>query len=241
MSFVVFDIETRIDKRLLRDTMFFGQELTEEEAYRRARAALSEQTGNDFLPLTYHVPVSIVTGRVGDDHVLREIEVARAEERGEADIVRAFWRHLEAFEGTLVSFNGRSFDLPVLELQGLRWGCSAPNYFAERDGFRARYGRHYDLYDFLTNGGVTRLRGGLDLIARLVGLPGKRGVGGADVQRLWEEGRFDEIHAYCRRDVIQTYYIFLHVERLRGRLSFEQLASVERETQCFRAELAGGP
>jgi predicted PolB exonuclease-like 3'-5' exonuclease len=241
MSFIVFDIETRIDKTLLRDTMFPGQALSDEEAHRRARAALSEQTGNDFLPLTYHVPVSIVTGHVRGDHVLQNIDVARADERGEAGLVREFWHRLEAFEGTLVSFNGRGFDLPVLELQALRWGCSAPKYFNQRDGFRARYGRHYDLYDFLTNSGATRLRGGLDLLAKLAGLPGKSGVAGADVQGLWEAGRFDEIHAYCRRDVIQTYYLFLHVELLRGRMSAERLRSVEQETQRFHAEISGGP
>ena len=31
--------------------------------------------------------------------------------------MRAFWEHLEGFDGTLVSFNGRGFDLPVLELR----------------------------------------------------------------------------------------------------------------------------
>jgi len=240
MSFLVFDIETRIDKALIRATEFAREEVSDEEAYRRAREARELQTGNDFLPLTYHVPISIVVGHVRGDHVLHGVEVGKADERGEAGIVQDFWQRLEAFDGTLVSFNGRAFDLPVLELQALRWGCAAPKYFNQRDGLRARYGRHYDLYDFLTNSGVTRLRGGLDLLTKFIGLPGKGGVEGADVQGLWEERRWGEIHAYCRRDVIQTYYLFLHVERLRGHLSAERLRQVEHETEQFRREVDAG-
>jgi predicted PolB exonuclease-like 3'-5' exonuclease len=113
----------------------------------------------------------------------------------------------------------------------------ARRYFGERNGLRSRYGRHLDLFDFLTNSGATRLRGGLDLVARLVGLPGKAGVRGGDVQALWEAGRFDEIHRYCRRDVIETYLVFLHVEHLRGRLGDAALQRAAAAAAPFRAEL----
>jgi predicted PolB exonuclease-like 3'-5' exonuclease len=187
--------------------------------------------------MTFHVPISIVYGRVDDDYVLREVCDLRAEREGEDGMVRAFWAELERFDGVLVSFNGRGFDLPVLELQALRWECSAPRYFGERDGFRARYGRHFDLYDFLTNHGATRLRGGFDLVAKVSGLPGKVGTSGADVQRLWETGEHDAIHRYCRRDVIQTYFLFLRVEQLCGRLSAEDRTRAEAASAPFRQEL----
>jgi predicted PolB exonuclease-like 3'-5' exonuclease len=172
--------------------------------------------------------------------VLEEIEVLRADERGEAEVVREFWRRLDPFEGTLVSFNGRGFDLPVLELQALRHGCPAPRYFGERNGLRARHNRHWDLYDWLTNNGASRLRGGFDLIAKLAGLPGKGAVSGADVQMLWERGRWEEIHRYCASDVLQTYFVFLRLEYLRGRLDADGLARVEAATAAFRRRLDGG-
>ena len=239
MTFLVFDIETRVDKALIRATAYAHESVTEEDAYRRMQAELSESAANrgGFFPVSYHVPISIVLGRVGADHVLEQVDTLRAEESGESGIVRAFWEELEGFNGTLVSFNGRGFDLPVLELQALRFGCVAPKYFSQRDGFRARYGRHLDLYDFLTNSGVSRLRGGFDLLAKLVGLPGKSGVTGGDVQALWEGGRLEEIHRYCRRDVLQTYFLFLHVERLRGRLTAERFSAIEEATRRFRGEI----
>src|SRR5262249_36187391 len=132
------------------------------------------------------------------------------------------------------------FDLPVLELQALRHGCSAPRYFGERDGLRARAGRHCDLYDWLSNSGASRLRGGLDLAARLVGLPGKGAVSGADVQVLWQRGAWEQIHRYCRDDVLQTYFLFLRVQHLRGKLTADQLAHREGATRAYRALLESG-
>lgn len=237
MTFLVFDIETRIDKALLRATQFAGQALTDDHAYQRMAEQLQADGGSGFFPLTFHVPIAIVLGRVDDSYVLRDVRELRADRDGEAAIVREFWAELERFDGVLVSFNGRGFDLPVLELQALRWECSAPRYFGERDGFRSRYGRHFDLYDFLTNGGAARLRGGFDLLAKLSGLPGKGETTGADVQGLWETGQTDIVHRYCRSDVIQTYYLFLRVEQLRGRLSAEERARAETASAPYRVEL----
>lgn len=238
MSVLVFDIETRVDKALLRATQFAGLAIGDEEAYERMRDRLRHESDgrSDFFPVTYHVPISIALVSAGDDYACTGIEVLGADALGEAGLVREFWRRLEAFDGTLVSFNGRGFDLPVLELQALRHGCALPRYFGERNGVRQRYGRHLDLHDWLSNFGAARLRGGLDLIAKLVDLPGKADIAGGDVQRLWERGRWREIHRYCADDALQTYFVLLRVEQLRGRLGPEQVATL---TAGARARLAG--
>jgi len=236
-GYLIFDIETRVDKELVRDVLYAGDGVGAAGAYERMREELRDQGG--FFPVSFHVPISIALGRAGADRVLREVDVLRADELGEAAVVRRFWETIETFDGTLVSFSGRGFDLPVLELQALRHGCAARRYFADRDGLRARFGRHHDLYDFLTNRGASRLRGGLDLVAKLVGLPGKGAVSGSDVQQLWEAGRADLIHAYCRADVIQTYFVFLHVELLRGLIDAPRLAELCAATRAWRAEIEG--
>jgi hypothetical protein len=237
MSFLFFDIETRVDKALMHATILRGMEGSDDDAYRAFREQARRETGSDFAPLSFHVPISIALGTAGEDYVLGAVEVLKADAIGEAGVVRTFWERLEAFEGTLVSFNGRGFDLPVLELAGLRHGCAAPHYFGDRNGLRSRYGRHDDLCDYLTNFGATRLRGGFDLVSKLVGLPGKLEVSGADVQDLWEAARWEEIHRYCAQDVIQTYFLFLRIEQQRGRLSAERLAEVEAAATRFRAAI----
>jgi 3'-5' exonuclease len=57
------------------------------------------------------------------------------------------------------------------------------------------------------------------------------------VQALWDAGRLDEIHAYCRRDVIQTYFLFLRVELMRGRITPEEYEVALAATTSFRSEL----
>jgi hypothetical protein len=232
VHFAVCDIETRVDKPLLRAVLYRHEALGDHEAYERARREAGSGRRREFLPLAFHVPVSIVIGDVNDARVLTGMEVLGADVHGEAGIVTRFWERLEHFRGTLVTFNGRVFDLPVLELAALRHGCRIPHYF-ER-GFRRRHSEepHYDLYEFVTNAGTYGIRGGLDLLARLIALPGKGEVDGASVQTLWEAGRFDEVHRYCRRDVIQTYFLFLG-------LGPEQHAAALTATAAFRAELAG--
>lgn len=219
MAFAIFDIETRVDKHLLNKVFFADEQLSDEDAYLRFRANLRER-GNDFFPLTLHVPISIAVGYANQDRVLHSVDSLAIADYSEERLVRDFWQRTDHFQGCLVTFNGRGFDLPVLELSALRYGISAPYYFSEEESARSRRApeRHLDLYDFLTNYGATALRGGMDLLLKMIGLPGKTELNGAMVQDYFEAGRIDEIHRYCRADVIQTYFLFLRVELLRGRI-----------------------
>lgn len=223
MNVAIFDMETRIDKALIRAVLYPREDLTDDQAYQRLRQqTLGESEGRrDFLPIAFHVPVSIVVGNVTGGRVLTAVEVLGEQDYSEEGIVCEFWRRVESFPGALVSFNGRHFDFPVLELQALRYGCQAPRYFNEKYGHRYRYSeeRHYDLFDFLSNAGMHRIRGGFNLLTQLIGLPGKTQIDGSMIQGLWEAGQLATIHAYCRQDVIQTYFLFLRLELMRGRLT----------------------
>jgi predicted PolB exonuclease-like 3'-5' exonuclease len=243
MPFAVFDIETRIDKHLLNQVFYAGEGLGDQEAYDRFRNE-PRNRGGDFLPLTLHLPIAIAIGEVDHDYTLRSVESLALNDYSEERLVRAFWRRLEGFGGTLVSFNGRGFDLPVLELAALRYGLAIPRYFNEgaQSPLRARHaGRHCDLYDFLCNYGATGLRGGMDLLLKLIGMPGKLAMDGSDVQAYFEAGRLAEIHHYCRSDVIQTYFLFLRVELMRGRIDEARYRAASAAAAPFRAQLASPP
>ncbi|HTW89007.1 MAG TPA: ribonuclease H-like domain-containing protein, partial [Candidatus Binataceae bacterium] len=164
MAFAVFDIETRVDKSLLNRAFYAGERLDDEEAYRRFIA----NSGSDFAPISIHVPISIAVGDVDQTYVLRSVESLALGDYTEEKLVRGFWSRIERFDGCLVTFNGRHFDLPVLELAALRYGIAVPNYFAEPNSPRYRYAdaRHLDLYEFLSNHGAVRLRGGLNLLLK---------------------------------------------------------------------------
>jgi hypothetical protein len=239
MRYTVVDIETRIEKTLVRAVYFPHAELSDEDAYEQARQQLKEEQGNDFFPLSFHVPISIAVGQVNDERILTAVESLQENDYSEEGLVRTFWQRFERFPGSLVTFNGRNFDLPVLELQALKYGCQAQRYFGSKARNRYAEEGHYDLYDFLTNYGAHRLRGGFHVLARLIGLPGKMEIDGSMVQQLWEDGRLVDIHRYCRHDVIQTYFLFLRIELMRGRLTQTQYEHALAQTVSFRKEVAG--
>ena len=236
MPYAIFDIETRIDKGLLNESQFRGRCLSDEQAYEEFRRGLLDDRGTDFFPLSFHVPISIAVGSVSSDHRLQSVESLAETDYSEERLVREFWDRVERFKGCLVSFNGRQFDLPVLEFGALRYGCPAPSYFGEDSVYRRRYqvDKHLDLYEFVTNFGAYRVRGGFDLLLRMIGMPGKGSVDGSQVQELWQAGRLAEIHEYCRRDVIQSYYLFLRIELLRGRLTPDHYRQLLELTRDFR-------
>lgn len=243
MVFAIFDIETRVDKDLLNRTMYAGERLSDEDAYRRYRDQLRARHGSDFFPPTLHVPISIAIGDVGADHVLRAVASLAVDGYSEEALARSFWARAEHFGGCFVTFNGRRFDFPVLELAALRYGIAAPSHFADGTASpRSRYatGRHLDLCDYLTNFGAAGLRGGMDLLAKMIGLPGKTGVDGSQVQELFEQGRLAEIHRYCRDDVIQTYFLFLRVELMRGRIDQSAYRKARDASAHFLADGGSG-
>ena len=238
MAFVIFDIETRIDKHLLNRVFFTHDRLSDDEAYLRFSEELRAR-GSDFFPFTLHVPISVAIGHVSDDYTLSRIEIFGIPSDPEERVACRFWELIEEFRGCLVSFNGRRFDLPVLELAAMRWGISAPQYFGSDDSARPRHSleRHLDLCEYLTNFGEVGLRGGMDLLLKMLGLPGKLTMNGAMVQEYFDAQRYDEINRYCRTDVIQTYFLFLRIELMRGRLKRAAYQAAWSAASAFLEEL----
>lgn len=238
MAFAVFDVETRVDKHLLNQVYFEGQGLSDNEAFERHREDLRRRRDSDFFPITLHLPISIAIGNVGDDYVLNAVESLGLADYSEENLIREFWSRYERFAGTLVSFNGRRFDFPVLELAALRHGIPAPLHFEDDSQARSRYSsaRHYDLFDYLTNHGAVSLAGGMDLLLKMIGMPGKTGMDGSMVQEYFEAGRLGEIHHYCRSDVVQTYFLFLRVALMRGEISEATYRAASEASQHFMAE-----
>jgi predicted PolB exonuclease-like 3'-5' exonuclease len=145
-----------------------------------------------------------------------------------------------------VSFNGRGFDLPLLELAAFRYGVSAPGWFQSGgksfDQPRSRYNlaAHIDLCELLTNFGSTRFTGGLNLAANLLGKPGKMSVQGNMVQDMYDAGRLAEINDYCRCDVLDTYFVFLRTRVLLGQLALEAEQQLIAETKLWLESKAAG-
>jgi hypothetical protein len=193
-----------------------------------------------FPPAPYHQIVVMGAALLDARYQLRRLWVVG--EEGDKD-ERGTLVALAGFLGdqrdlTVVSYNGRGFDLPVIAARCLRHGVAFPWYYRQRDP-RYRYSTagHFDLMDFLVDHGATKSYS-LDVAAKLVGLPGKTDCHGADVQTMIDEGRLEEVRSYCLSDVAQTVGLFLRTQFLRGEVD---AAACAQALRVLLGAIAGDP
>ncbi|MCS7160439.1 MAG: 3'-5' exonuclease, partial [Gemmatales bacterium] len=238
-AYLILDVESVPDGRLIRLLRYPGEALSDEQAIQRYQQERLQETGRDFIPVTFQVPVAISVARVADD-----LSLLRLTRLGEptfqltpGELVRQFWNGLERLfleaSPILVTFNGRCFDLPLLELAGFRYGVAAPQYFQPERRIRNRFGEgHLDLSEFLSNFGALRLTGGLDLFSHLLGKPGKFHLTGDQVYAYYRAGQLAEINDYCAYDVLDTYFVFLRTRVLVGQITLEHEQHLVRQTRA---------
>ncbi|HEX7837981.1 MAG TPA: ribonuclease H-like domain-containing protein [Kofleriaceae bacterium] len=140
-------------------------------------------------------------------------------DRRERLLLEDFSRLVGRARPVLVTYNGRSFDFPVIVMRSLCHAIALPWYYRDRD-IRHRYSAegHLDLCDWLADHGAARA-GKLDAVARLIGLPGKIGVDGSQVEGLYRAGQLASIQSYCLADVAQTALLFLRFRLLQGQIA----------------------
>lgn len=243
VRYLVFDVESVADGALVSKLRYPGENVEPSAAIQRYRQELLAKHDSDFIPYTFQLPISIVIAKVGADFRLVDVVTLDEPHYRPFTITEHFWRGWEKYkQPTLVSFNGRTFDIPLLELAAFRYGVSLPKWFNvnakayEQPRNRYNLESHLDLNDVLTNYGATRFHGGLNLAANLLGKPGKLDVKGHMVQDLYEAGQLAEINNYCRCDVLDTYFVFLRSAVLLGQLTLAAEQEIVQETKQWLTE-----
>lgn len=241
MNTLVFDIETVPDVELGRRLHDLA-ELSDAEVAKAMAAKQKQARQTDFLPPPQQRVVAISVLLRSRDGL--KIYSLGDEQSPERELVQRFFDGLDRYTPTLVSWNGSGFDLPVLAYRALRHGVNAHRYWevgeADRDfrynNYLSRYHwRHIDLMDVLSGYGASG-RASLETVAQLIGLPGKLGVGGANVWAAYQRGELAAIRDYCETDVLNTYLIYLRFQLMRGELD---PASYQKEIEVVEAKLAG--
>ncbi len=240
IKYLAFDIESVADDVLVAKLRYPGESLAPRAAVRRYRDELMEKFESDFIPYTFQFPVSVAVAKIAADYRLIDLVLLDEPQFRPHVITDNFWRGWEHYRRpTLVSFNGRGFDIPLLELSAFRYGVSVPGWFSQAqktyDQPRNRYNTaaHLDLYELLTNFGSARFTGGLNLAANLLGKPGKMDVQGHMVQDMYDAGRLAEINDYCRCDVLDTYFVFLRTRVMTGELTIDAEQQIIAETKTW--------
>jgi 3'-5' exonuclease len=233
-QYIVFDTESIPDGKLLRLVKYHGEErMTDEEAVDRTKAdALEASSGkSDFISPVYQIPVAVALAKVDESYLIEDLVLLDSPDFRPKEIAAGFWKGVSHYKASLVSFNGRGFDLPLLEAAAFRYGVSIPYYYSEY-GLRHRYaGKHIDLMDWLTNYGALKQGYSLDLFSKLIGKPGKMTTRGSDVCGMHAEGRIREINEYCTYDVLDTYFVFLRYLVMLGKINIDEEGDIVRKAK----------
>jgi predicted PolB exonuclease-like 3'-5' exonuclease len=244
-SYLVFDVETIGDGDLIARVKYPGEQLSPKEALARFRAQLMAEKGKDILPTTFTIPMALAIAKIDADYRLMDLSALDAPLYRPHEIAKRFWTGWEHYDRPiLVTFNGRGYDIPVLELAAYRYGLSIPAWFNvgarsfEQARNRYNFESHIDLCDLFSNFGASQMTGGLNLLANLIGKPGKNKIDGSKVQDMYDSGRAEEINDYCKCDVLDTYFVFLRSRVVLGALSLEDEHTIVAETKQWLEQQA---
>lgn len=127
---------------------------------------------------------------------------------------------------TLVTFNGRRFDMPVVMATCMRYAIAAPFWFARNTRTRYSTDGHIDLADELGEYG-SAIPVSLDTWAEACGL-GRKTDDGAKVHEMWALGERQRIADYCAEDVRLTMRLLTRWLRLRGEIPEDTEAVVQK-------------
>lgn len=162
-----------------------------------------------------------------------------ADDQEEGDERRMLSRFLDALGNRcpqLVGYNSSNADLRILIQRAIANGVSAENFCRRPD--KPWEGVDYFVRDSEWNIDLMRIVGGwgkstpsLHEMATLSGIPGKLGLDGADVARLWLDGDRRRIVDYNECDAVTTYLLWLRVAHFAGKFSTEEYHIEQRQVR----------
>ena len=239
---LVFDIETAVDTDMARSFLDLPEGTTDEEA----KAKLTEyhlkitDGKNDFIRQPFHkvVAIAFLQAEIGHEsgqeyYNLVDIRAGGKLEFTEKELIQSFFSYLSNIKPRFVSFNGRTFDLPVLKYRAMRHGIDAKWFYTDGDkwnNYQSRYSAdwHCDLLEVLSDYGASaRIK--MNEVCGLLNLPGKLDVDGSKVDDMYRNGQLQEIRDYCELDVVNTYLIYLSTMQHMGTISKDAYNSAREE------------
>jgi 3'-5' exonuclease len=198
-------------------------------------AEIREVMGDKFPKHIYHSIACIgalIAHREEDCWAVDAVGAPHIGERSEKELIQAFVDKIAELTPQLVTFNGNSFDLPVLRYRAMTHGTAAPGLSA-RPYFNRYTDDAIDLCDVLSSFALQG-KATLNELSRVMGLPGKPdGMHGGQVAQYCLDGRIKEVADYCETDVVNTYRVWLRHELFRGNLTPIQFQLSEQKLGEF--------
>lgn len=249
----VFDAETIPEVEMLQRTMDEddikncldeNEQIDAKKLSQMAFLKQNELTSSSFLPVNFHkiVCISAVLADI-DGKFMRVSSIKGSSEK---EILSEFLGFIDKHTPRLISYNGRGFDLPMMMIRAMKYNLSVPKYFNSNDkwcNYKTRYDGAWamDLLDFISDfRAVSGLK--LDTLCASLGLPGKYDVHGDQVIELYYDNELEKINEYCQSDALNTYWLFLKYELLRGNLKindyYEYISTMGEYLRANKADMS---
>jgi predicted PolB exonuclease-like 3'-5' exonuclease len=177
---------------------------------------------------------ALVAGRQQEGWRVDALGAPRTSDRPEAALIKAFAERVGQLKPQLITWNGHSFDLPVLRYRAMVNPVAAEG-LQVRQYFHRFTDDAIDLCDVLGSY-VPGVKVKLDEVTKILGLPGKpQGIDGSKVEEMVRAGQLEEVARYCESDVLNTFRVWLIYELFRGTITSEQNTWSERQIRDFVA------
>lgn len=239
MRFLAFDLETipclQVGARLwhIDDSAPDGYE----QMYAARRRETEGKQETDFLKPFMHRIVGL--GMVALNLEKQTVSTVALAGDTEAEYIRQFHLML-AGNPALITWNGQSFDLPVIRYRAMYHGLPLPQLYGAKlrnfDRYDYRFGeKHFDLMDVLSSYGRSpSLK--LAEMAALLDIPCKTHGSGEDVLPLYRAGDYATIKAYVQEDAQVTARIFLEWWASRGSAPWDLLKDLDEQLRTEPVE-----
>jgi 3'-5' exonuclease len=198
-------------------------------------AELREALGSGFPKHPLHKIACIgalVANRKAEGWQVDALGAPHIGERPEERLIADFIERIGQLRPQLITFNGHSFDLPVIRYRAMVHRTSALG-LQVRPYFHRYTEDALDLCDVLGSY-VPGAKVKLSDVSKILGLGGKpEGIDGSRVEEMVLSGQIEEVSRYCESDVVNTYRVWLVYELFRGAISAEELDWSERQLRDF--------
>lgn len=226
---LVFQIKTIPDTDGLRLLYDLPKNTSAEDIANIALHQQRQQNGTELLPLHLQRICAISCAlREGENFKVWSLADANASDvqPSEVDLIQDFFAVLKQYKPQIISWNGKAFDLPVLNYRALIHGVDASAYLA----------LSADNLDLATNLSMFNQADNVPLndLAKLCGFSGKLGAAVINTWNAYKAGGIGTVCHDCETDVANTYLLFLRFQLMRGQLS---CASYEVEIELVRDTL----
>jgi predicted PolB exonuclease-like 3'-5' exonuclease len=216
------------------------------------RNLIPDWADGKFPPKPVHhrvVAISFVEARIKRGENLAESYlVTCCRSGGQADwdeqrLLEKYWQYFADGAPRVVTWNGKGFDLPVLRARSMLYGISAHSWYqrgTKWDNYTQRFAPdwHCDLMEQLSDYKACATMK-LEEMALALGLPGKIGGNGSEVEAMVRLGRIDDVRAYCEADCLNLFGLYVRWALLSGRTDVAgHNASIESLIDCLERERA---